>query len=408
MQRVRMSLPYFKELGWNAEVVCVDERHSEMVKDDLLLQSLPQGQVIHTVMAFNIKWTGKIGLGSLALRSMWFYMLRVNQLLTRNKYDLIYFSTTQFPICILGRYWKNKFGVPYVIDMQDPWHSGYYKDKPKNERPKKYWFSYRLNKWLEPLAIKKADGLISVSANYIETLKVRYSVIKNIPSAIIPFGFLEKDMEIAANSPVSSSILHKNHFNCVYVGRGGHDMEKALTLLFTGLKTGLSLQPDLFSNIRFYFLGTSYAPLGTGKKTILPLAEKLAVAEYIHEETDRLPFYQSIATLIQADALIIPGSDNAEYTASKIFPYILTNKPLLAVFHEKSSTVQIISKCSPQSDIVTFPGKPDEIATQIFQILKTWLIKGPNNISFNKNEFNLHSAKEMTRNQTDLFNLVIK
>lgn len=403
-----MSLPYFKELGWNAEVVCVDERHSEMVKDDLLLQSLPQGQVIHTVMAFNIKWTGKIGLGSLALRSMWFYMLRVNQLLTRNKYDLIYFSTTQFPICILGRYWKNKFGVPYVIDMQDPWHSGYYKDKPKNERPKKYWFSYRLNKWLEPLAIKKADGLISVSANYIETLKVRYSVIKNIPSAIIPFGFLEKDMEIAANSPVSSSILHKNHFNCVYVGRGGHDMEKALTLLFTGLKTGLSLQPDLFSNIRFYFLGTSYAPLGTGKKTILPLAEKLAVAEYIHEETDRLPFYQSIATLIQADALIIPGSDNAEYTASKIFPYILTNKPLLAVFHEKSSTVQIISKCSPQSDIVTFPGKPDEIATQIFQILKTWLIKGPNNISFNKNEFNLHSAKEMTRNQTDLFNLVIK
>jgi hypothetical protein len=155
-------------------------------------------------------------------------------------------------------------------------------------------------------------------------------------------------------------------------------------------------------------LGTSYAPSGTGKKTILPLAEKLTVAEYIHEETNRLPFYQSIATLIQADALIIPGSDNAEYTASKIFPYILTNKPLLTVFHEKSSTVQIISKCSPQSYIVTFPGKPDEIATQIFLVLKTWLIKGPHKISFNKNEFNLHSAKEMTRNQTDLFNLVVK
>ena len=32
MQRVRMSLSYFKQYGWDAEVVTVDPRYSELVK----------------------------------------------------------------------------------------------------------------------------------------------------------------------------------------------------------------------------------------------------------------------------------------------------------------------------------------------------------------------------------------
>jgi hypothetical protein len=89
MQRVRMSLPYFSELGWDAVVVCVDKKHSEMVKDNLLLKSLPQNQIIYKISAFSKTWTSKIGLGSLALRSMWFYLMGVNKLLKQNKYDLI-------------------------------------------------------------------------------------------------------------------------------------------------------------------------------------------------------------------------------------------------------------------------------------------------------------------------------
>jgi hypothetical protein len=79
----------------------------------------------------------------------------------------------------LGAYWKKKHGIPYVIDMQDPWHSDYYKNKPKAERPKKYWISYRLNKYFEPIAMKNVDGLISVSKAYIDTLKQRYPQLQH-------------------------------------------------------------------------------------------------------------------------------------------------------------------------------------------------------------------------------------
>ena len=91
---------------------------------------------------------------------------------------------------------EKKLGIPYVIDIQDLWHTEYYQNKPKQERPPKYWFSYRLNKLLEPVAMKNVDGLIAVSQAYITTLKERYPTIKNIFSATITFGAFPKDFEI--------------------------------------------------------------------------------------------------------------------------------------------------------------------------------------------------------------------
>jgi hypothetical protein len=73
MQRVRMSLPYFQELGWEVEVVTVDERYTDLPRDEFLLQSLPGGIKVHRVKALDKRWTSKLGLGSLALRSLWFY-----------------------------------------------------------------------------------------------------------------------------------------------------------------------------------------------------------------------------------------------------------------------------------------------------------------------------------------------
>ena len=81
MQRTRMSLPYFKQYGWEAEVVAVEPGYSDLQKDDLLTQYIPSDVKIHYVKAFDKKWTSKIGLGSLALRSLWFYKQKVNKIL---------------------------------------------------------------------------------------------------------------------------------------------------------------------------------------------------------------------------------------------------------------------------------------------------------------------------------------
>ncbi|WP_246230541.1 glycosyltransferase family protein [Mucilaginibacter humi] len=120
MQRIRTSLPYFKQYGWEAEIVTVDVQYCDMQTDDLLLQTIPADIKIHTIKALNKNITSKAGIGAIAFRSYWFYRKKVDELLRARKFDLIYFSTTQFPICVLGAHWKKQFGVPHIIDMQDP------------------------------------------------------------------------------------------------------------------------------------------------------------------------------------------------------------------------------------------------------------------------------------------------
>ncbi len=406
MHRVRMSLPYFKEFGWEATIMTTDAKYSDILMDDLLVQSVPPDIKIHTVKALNKRLTAKVGLGSDALRSLWYYRQKVNDILKNEKYDLVYFSTTQFPLCILGAYWKKRFGVPYVIDMQDPWHSNYYQGKPKDQQPAKYWFSYRLHKFLEPIAMKQVDGLISVSDHYINDLKTRYPALKYIPSATITFGAFEPDIKIAEdNQNKFNSLLQTGFKNIVYVGRGGVDMHKAIQPVFEALKKGLTNQPELFSKLKFYFIGTSYAPAGKGTATILFLAKQYEVEKSIVEITSRISYYHALLTLLQADALFIPGSDDPKYTASKIYPYLLTRKPLLSIFNSKSGAVDTLNEFG-LIDNYTYD-KTNGLIDKINNFLIKVATGKAESTVYNKTALEKYSAKKMTERQCVLFNIVL-
>jgi hypothetical protein len=404
MQRIRMSLPYFAANGWKAEVVMVDEQYTGMATDELLLQSIPAGVKIHKVQALKKTLTSKLGLGSIALRSLWFYWQKIKALLKAQPYDLIYFSTTQFPVCILGAYFKKSFGIPYIIDMQDPWFSDYYENKPKTQRPPKYWFSYRLNKYLEPLAMKSVDGLISVSDDYLSDLKNRYPGIKNIPAATITFGAFEPDMQIAGqNKKAFPDLLDRQYTNIVYIGRGGADMHPAITPLFKALKMGLNNGNEAFKLLKFYFIGTSYAPGGQGKPSILPLAQQFGVADHIIEITDRISYYHTLVTLQQADALFIPGSDDPKYTASKIYPYLLTQKPLLAIVNRASSVINIMKEYGVKQ-VYDYETVTDIDMTTFLSSLINHELESP---SYHPEAVAKYSARQMTFNQCKLFDSVI-
>lgn len=399
MQRVRMNLPYFKQFGWEAEVVTVAAKYSDLPTDELLVESLPKDTIVHYVKAFSKALTSKIGLGSIALRSLWFYRQTVNRLLTNKKFDLIYFSTTQFPVCILGPYWKKKYKIPYVIDMQDPWHSDYYRDKPKEQQPNKYWFSYRLNKYLEPIALKNADGLISVSERYITDVKQRYPQIKDIPAATITFGAFKPDVEIAAKKTFLN-ILTQGYKNIVYIGRGGMDMHAALTPVFKALKKGLVESPDLYKTLRLYFIGTSYAPTGQGKQTILPLATEFGLQDYVIELTDRISYYHSLSILQQADALLLPGSDDPKYTASKIYPYMLLKKPILGIFNSQSPALNVLKEYGAN---YSYSYNDPNLANVIAKFFETL---DKQKVEYDPQALEKYSAEKQTKRQCELFEIV--
>jgi hypothetical protein len=401
-----MSLPYFKEFGWDTEVVTVDPEYSELPKDNLLIKSIPSEIKIHNVKPLSKSWTSKLGIGSLGLRSMWSYRKQVSKLLKQSHFDLVYFSTTQFPVCALGAYWKKRFNVPYVIDMQDPWYTGHYhQGKPQNERPPKYRLMYGIHQYLERIAMKRVDGLISVSEGYINDLKQVYPRLNSIPSSTITFGAFEPDPQIAKqNSQTFKPLLSKDFVNIVYIGRGGTDMHQAISALFTTLQKGLKNEPEQFKKIRLYFIGTSYAPAGQGKPTILPLAKELGIEEQVIEITDRISFYHTLTTLQQADALFIPGSDDPKYTASKIYPYILAQKPLLAIFSKNSSAISILKEYGAE---YTLSYDSPNVTSKIEEFLQKAVNNNLPQPEYDLETIKRYSALNMTKQQCQLFDSVI-
>ncbi|HNW74008.1 MAG TPA: glycosyltransferase [Bacteroidales bacterium] len=410
MHRARQSLRYLPKMGWQATVVAVDPRFVEMSQDPLLNETIPSDTEVIRIRAFHPQTTRRFGLGNLGYRSMWFYLKTCNRLLRKTKYDLIYFTTTAFPVMVLGRYWKRKFGVPFIIDMQDPWRNDFYLDKPKHERPPKFFFAYNMDKFMEAWTMRKVDGIVSVSAGYPETLSERYPNIRPEICTVIPFGGAPVDFEVLGSAGIKNPLFQPSAetIHLVYIGRGGHDMALAVGAIFSAVKSGLHSAPQLFSRLRFFFVGTSYAADGQGQKTIEPIAVRYGIENQVTEITDRLTYFTALQALHDADLLVIPGSTDTHYTASKLYPYILAKRPLLAVFNENSSVVDILAK-TRAGTCVTFRNEdpPETTGIGVLAAMKDLLEKIPFVPDTDWNAFEPYSAREATRKQVTFFNQIL-
>jgi len=412
MHRVRQSLPYFREFGWEPVVITVEEAFIEIYsKDPLLLHTIPDDIEVHKVKAWDAKKTRKFGLGSLSMRAYFYFQQKGDELLRQRKFDLVYFSTTAFHVMALGPRWKRKFGVPFILDIQDPWRSDFYLDKPKHERPPKFFISYTIDKYLEAVTVPRADGIISVSQGYIDTFMSRYPGMKKEQCRVIPFGASTRDFEVM-NEHLGQSDrvgLKPGKINLVYVGRGGYDMTFALEIFFKAMVKGLEKYPAFFSRLHIWFIGTSYAPPGSGRPTILPLAQKLGVGEYVTEITDRIGYFDTLSLLKQADALFVPGSTDTSYTASKIYPYILAQKPLLALFYKGSSVLEVL-KAMGYTRVIAFDHTADPADAYVDRCLDAFrsvLDARPADGPFDSRSFEPYTAKARTAEQVRFFEQVL-
>jgi hypothetical protein len=403
MHRVRMSLPHFKGLGWIPEVVYVKTKYVEGFIDPLLSDTIPSEITLHEIRALPTWITRKIGLGSLSLRSFLFYFIKVNYLLRRNHYDLIFFSTTMFHVGVLGAYWKWRFNIPFVIDLQDPWRNDFYLVKSMSERPPKFWISYKLLKWTESLSIPNCDGIISVSIGYLDVVKERYSKIHSIPMKVIPFGVSLIDFELIEKKRVESYpfiLREPNVKNVVYVGA----ITSAFIPVIETFFRELIKFKELMRNYHFYFLGTSYSVV-EAKSLVGEMSKKLGIAEFVTEHTKRLPYFQTLATLRKADLLFIPGSIDIDYNASKVYNAILSETPIFSIFNNRSDVKRVIEQ-SGAGVVVGFDSLT-ELPEQIFNSLYDFFLLS----KLSKADYNIPLdifAENRTKSIVDLFNLVLE
>lgn len=409
-QRVRMSLPYFEECGWRPTVLSVSPNYVEGVRDPLLRQTVPDSVNVIGTKALSARYTRRLGLGSLGMRALPYLRSAGAEIIRRERIDLAYFSTTVFPSMSLGPVWRRKLGVPFVLDFQDPWLNDYY-DRSGSPAPPggklKYGVSKGLARLMEPRTLRRAAHVISVSPDYPRMLLARYPWLNPSQFTVLPFGGAERDFKSLASLGVKQGIFNpsdgKRHF--VYVGVAGSIMAKALRILFMAIKRMRERKPESFRDVRLHFVGTTYAPEGRASKTVEPIARECEVADLVEERTGRVPYFEALKILLDSDGILLFGSDDPGYTASKLYPCVLARRPILAVFHERSSVVDILRRCNA-GRAVTFredgltEGLLDDAAQQM-----GWLLSLPKHFSPDTDwtEFAPYTAREMTRRQCEVF-----
>jgi len=413
-QRVRMSLPYLRKFGWEATILTVVPGAVEgAALDPLLEQTIPPDVEVIRVSAVPASLSRKLGLGNLALRALPYLARSGSKLLRSRRFDLVYFSTTQFSVMILGPIWKRKFRVPFVVDFQDPWLDDYYERTgitPPGGKVK-YRFSRFLARRLEPRVMRDVSRLIAVSPAYVETLLQRYRHLRREQFTVLPFGASERDFEVLTSLDIKQPVLDrsgaKQHW--VYVGRGGRDMAHSLRSIFGALRSARANRPEQWNQVRFHFIGTSYAPAGRAEKTIEPIAKEFGVGDLVEEQTGRISHFEALQTLCDANALMIIGSDSPSYSASKLYPYMFVRKPLLAILHRESPGVQILKQCRA-GEIVGFdPSQPvEESVPETAQALQRIYTMVENQIlpDIDDQELGKYTAREMTRRQCEIFDRV--
>lgn len=350
MQRVRMSLPYYAECGWQAVVLAVDPRYTQGLSEPLLSTTVPPSiRVIHC-KAIPRRVSRWIGLGTLGLRCWWQVWRAGSRLLAREKFDLVFFSTTQFTVFTLGPIWRRRFKVPYVLDVQDPWRTDYY-ERPGSRRPPggwKYQFARFQARLCEGWCFTRASGVMSVSPSYLDDLRARYIAFRSVPTSVLRFGASQEDLDKAAEIPEPSYRFERGNgeIHFLYTGASGPVMPHALTVLFDAFRLYREKEPQSAARFRFHFVGTSYVAPGEGKPSVLPIAEACGVADQVFEVPHRLGYMESTRLQLETDFLLLLGSSDLAYSPSKVYMYYLTRRPILGLVFRDSVMERLLDEMS--------------------------------------------------------------
>ncbi|MBN8564785.1 MAG: hypothetical protein J0L70_30085 [Leptolyngbya sp. UWPOB_LEPTO1] len=418
-QRIRVALPYLSALGWEAEILAVQPHHVPHPVDPKLAEALPTDLPIVRTEALQRQHTSWIALGNVGWRCLPYFQQQGDRLLETKAFDLVFFSTTIFPVMTLGKRWHHRFGIPYVLDFQDPWRSDYHlsgNPKKQQDKPPGGWLKYGMTQFLarlcEPQAMQTVNHIISVSPTYPQILQQRYPWLQSDQFTVLPFGAPEHDFAQLPQLNIRQSIFDPNDGkkHWVYVGRGGADMATALRILFLGIQTSRQSCPELWQDVQLHFVGTSYAPDHLAVKTVEAIAQEYDVADLVTEHTRRIPYFEAQQLLVDSDAILMIGSDDPSYTASKLYPCILAKKPILAIFHEQSSVVNILNQCQA-GQVVTFAQDIDpvtrcsEMAVCLNELLKLPRYYQPPTCW---DAFRPYTAREMTRQLCEVFEQTVQ
>ncbi len=271
-----------------------------------------------------------------------------SKLIENNKIDVILTTSPPHSSQLIGLKLKEKYGLPWIADLRDPWTDiYYYKDLYPTRIAKK------IDLYFERKVLENADKIIVVSES-IKALFLKKSTKINAEKIIvIPNGYDPSDFK-------NISFRRNTEFTISYTGTIAktYDLEtfaKACQLTFNN--------KNRVVKIRF---------IGDSGKLILPVMERFGLGKYL-ELISTVDHRISIQHLQSSDALLLLIPDTTEnkgILTGKLFEYLGSKKPIIGIGPQDGDAAKIISECKA-GKMISF-GDVKELSNSLNLLYEQW------------------------------------
>jgi glycosyltransferase involved in cell wall biosynthesis len=235
----------------------------------------------------------------------------------RHRFDLIYATGEPYSDYFTASMISRVTGVPYVVDMRDPWTLAPYRIEDRSSARQS------LERWQERRVL--AGCRACVFANRAIDL---YS--EAFPQWAQKFHYIPNGYDPSDFEGVEPKQFDK--FTVVHSGTFLPGYRTADTFLLA-LRELLNAQPDLSQRIQVLFLGK----IGEEKKLIRELS-----LDNVVSQTGYLPHQESISYVKGADLLLLVGGRHRWEETGKVYEYLATGKPILALVQPEGGAAELL------------------------------------------------------------------
>ncbi len=264
--------------------------------------------------------------------------------LKENQVDLIISTGPPHSTHLAALNLKKKFNVPWLADFRDPWTSIFYlKEFPLTKN------SWAKHLKLEREVLSKASCVTTVSEHMAEEFKKKSGKVE-----VVYNGFDQRDFDSKSPSDVPTKVQR----TLAYIGNFKPNQ------VFDGFADCFRKVLENFDDLKIKFVGTSDPKLREEM-------DKIGFQERI-EFVGPVSHSNAIKELNSSDALlfIIPRGENEEgIITGKIYEYLASKKPILAIGPKNGEASRILNKLKSPFPMIEYYN-PEEILSSLQSIFK--------------------------------------
>lgn len=249
---------------------------------------------------------------------------QADHLLQDNNYKAIITTSPPHSTQLIGLKLKQKYTLPWIADLRDPWTNIYYYDQLYHTALAK-----RLDERYERQVLEHADAIIVTSEDTKRLFLNKPASVDANKIFVIPNGYDEEDFKGQSEPP-------KDTFLITYTGTIAESYN--IDVFLKVLAYLVSVNSDINYKLRF---------VGKVSDGVLQRIRKAGL-ELITEVIPFVPHQESIHYLQQSTMLLMAIPDVAKNQCilpGKLFEYLASNKPIVCIGPVHSDADRIIDEC---------------------------------------------------------------